>query len=252
MTCRYVALGDSLSEGVGDTPWPDGRAKGWADRLAQKMANHHGEVLYANLAVRGKRAEEVLTEQLEPALAHLPNLVTVTAGVNDVLRPGADTDAVVATLDRIVRSLRARQIDVLVISAPDLAALSIPGRLLARRVSALNTGIAAIARRYGAQVPTLPAGSVFEDLRAWSPDRLHLNSLGHERLACCVASSLAVPGYEDWAQPPPGPPPRRGLVTETRWAIGYLAPWIGRRIRGVSSGDGRLAKMPTLNCLKAE
>ncbi|WP_078322364.1 SGNH/GDSL hydrolase family protein [Mycobacteroides chelonae] len=251
MVYRYVALGDSLSEGIGDTPWPDGRAMGWADRLAQKIATHRGEILYANLAVRGKRAEQVLAEQVESALALCPNLVTVTAGVNDILRPGARPDAVVDALDQIVRRLRARHTQVLLVCAPDLGALTFLGSLMSRRVTALNAGITAMVDSYGVYVPTLPAGSVFEDLRAWSPDRLHLSPLGHECLACCAASSLSIPGDQEWAQPPAGQAPKRGIVTEIHWAATYLMPWIGRRIRGVSSGDGRVAKLPELKYLQA-
>ena len=37
MTIRYVAIGDSFTEGVGDE-YPDGTPRGWADRLAEKLA----------------------------------------------------------------------------------------------------------------------------------------------------------------------------------------------------------------------
>ncbi|CAM4052588.1 SGNH/GDSL hydrolase family protein [Janibacter anophelis] len=86
---RYVAIGDSLTEGIGDDPWPDGTPRGWADRLAEMLAAHHGDVEYANLAVRGLRAQQVLESQVAPALAMEPDVVTLTAGMNDLLRPAS-------------------------------------------------------------------------------------------------------------------------------------------------------------------
>lgn len=86
---RYVAIGDSLSEGIGDEPWPNGTPRGWTDRLAELLAGHLGGVEYANLAVRGLRAHEVLATQVEPALAMAPDVVTLTAGMNDLLRDTA-------------------------------------------------------------------------------------------------------------------------------------------------------------------
>ncbi|MCW4602968.1 SGNH/GDSL hydrolase family protein [Janibacter hoylei] len=105
---RYVAIGDSLSEGIGDEPWPDGTPRGWTDRLAELLAAHHGEVDYANLAVRGLRAHEVLATQVEAALAMEPDVVTLTAGMNDLLRPRFEADAIRATLASIVAPFTAK------------------------------------------------------------------------------------------------------------------------------------------------
>ncbi|OBF83698.1 hypothetical protein A5791_02450 [Mycobacterium sp. 852002-51163_SCH5372311] len=244
MTFTYVALGDSQSEGVGDLPWPDGRPRGWTDRLAAALADNYDPVWYANLAVRGKRAAAVLAEQLGPASKLQPDLVTVTAGVNDVLRPSVDVAEVVDILDHLAAGLSTVAATTILVKAPNLAGLSIPGRLLAGRLNALNAGIDQIARPRGVLVLTAPDGSVFEDLRAWSPDRLHLSALGHQRLARGAAHLLGLPGQPDWFAPAAGLPPRRTPWTEARWAIDHFAPWVGRRLRGISSADGRAAKQP--------
>ncbi|MGU3502490.1 SGNH/GDSL hydrolase family protein [Mycobacterium sp. C31M] len=246
MTFTYVALGDSQSEGVGDLPWPGGRPRGWTDRLAATLADNYDSVQYANLAVRGKRAPDVLAEQVGPAGALKPDLVTATAGVNDVLRPSGDVNAVVDALDQLLAELALVAATTILVKAPNLACLSIPGQLLAGRVAALNAGIDQIAGNRGVLVLTAPDGSVFEDLRAWSPDRLHLNALGHERLARGAARLLGLPEDPDWFAPIDGPTPRRTPLTETRWAVEHFAPWIGRRLRGISSADGRTAKQPEL------
>jgi lysophospholipase L1-like esterase len=56
---RYVAIGDSSTEGLDD---PDGRGgyRGWADRLAQRVAQAQpSPLLYANLAIRGRTTREI-------------------------------------------------------------------------------------------------------------------------------------------------------------------------------------------------
>lgn len=72
---RYVALGGSQTEGLGDGDDVTG-LRGRADRLAEQLAHHDTGLRYANLAVRGRLAEQVRTEQLAPALALRPDLVT--------------------------------------------------------------------------------------------------------------------------------------------------------------------------------
>ncbi|MER2137399.1 MAG: SGNH/GDSL hydrolase family protein, partial [Arthrobacter sp.] len=52
---RYVALGDSFTEGIGDpSPESPGGHRGWADRLAEELAAGHDDFAYANLAIRGR------------------------------------------------------------------------------------------------------------------------------------------------------------------------------------------------------
>src|SRR5688572_7835429 len=90
---RYVAIGDSSTEGLDD---PDGLGgyRGWADRLAEHIATHQGGIEYANLAIRGKSTAQIMDEQLPAALALKPNLVTVLSGMNDILNSNFDADAV--------------------------------------------------------------------------------------------------------------------------------------------------------------
>src|SRR4051812_31146615 len=90
---RYVALGDSQTEGLGDGDDVRG-LRGWADRLAERIATDSPDARYANLAVRGRTAGQVYAEQLGPALELRPDLATVVAGVNDLLRPRFDADEV--------------------------------------------------------------------------------------------------------------------------------------------------------------
>src|SRR3954453_2727007 len=80
---RYVALGDSQTEGMNDLD-AHGGIRGWADRFAVYLAERNPDLLYANLAIRGRRTRRIRADQLEPALGLNPDLASVMAGANDV------------------------------------------------------------------------------------------------------------------------------------------------------------------------
>ncbi|KAA1400338.1 SGNH/GDSL hydrolase family protein [Aeromicrobium ginsengisoli] len=250
MFSRYVAIGDSLTEGLGDDPWPDDVPRGWADRLAQHLTDQAGQpVHYANLAVRGQKAAQVRASQLPAALAADPDLVTVTAGMNDLMRPTVDIDAVGDDLDHMARSLTDQGIVTVLVPLPDMTGLLPIGARLKGRVDALNDTLADVAARRGAILAPLPPREVFGQPQAWSSDRLHLSSLGHSRFALAMLHTLGLPTDSAWDEPlvpGPKPPAVRRIVGEVRWWAGFAGPWIGRRLRGRSSGDGRTGKRLTL------
>ncbi|USQ86494.1 SGNH/GDSL hydrolase family protein [Streptomyces phaeoluteigriseus] len=248
---RYVALGDSQTEGLGDGDDTTG-LRGWADRLAERLARHDTGLRYANLAVRGRLAEQVRTEQLAPALALRPDLATVVAGVNDLLRPRFDADEVAGHLEAAFAALTAQGARVATVTFPDVGRVAPLARPLVPRVLALNARIREAAGRHGVVVADTEAHPAATDPRLWSPDRLHASPLGHDRIAAAVAHALALPGSDDtWTHPLPAPdrPAASGWragAAELRWAATFLGPWAVRRLRGRSSGDGRTAKRPAL------
>ena len=65
---RYVAMGDSSTEGI-DDPDESGGYRGWSRRLAQRIAEVQGWLWYANFGVRGRTTRQILQQQLAPALA---------------------------------------------------------------------------------------------------------------------------------------------------------------------------------------
>jgi len=248
---RYVALGDSQTEGMGDGDDTTG-LRGFADRLAEHLACDTPGLAYANLAVRGRRAAQVHAEQLAPALALRPDLATVVAGVNDFLRPGFDADHVAGHLEAMFAALTAQGAHVATLTFPDPARLTPLARPLTPRVTALNQRIREAARRHGVTVAETSHHPVVTDPRLWSPDRLHAGPLGHQRIAAALAHALDLPGADDtWTRPlpPPATPTPTGwraTTGELRWAADFLGPWLTRRLRGRSSGDGRTAKRPHL------
>jgi lysophospholipase L1-like esterase len=246
---RYVAIGDSSTEGIDD---PDGRGgyRGWSSRLAERIAGTQGTLLYANLAIRGRTTRQIRDQQLAPALAMRPDLATVFSGTNDVLARRFDADSVARDMEAIQRALVGQGATVLSFTLPDLTPVMPIARWLAPRVRALNDSIRAAAAASGTillDFATYPVGS---DPRLWSADRIHANAAGHARIADALAHALRLPGCgADWQAPLPEReprPPALMLRDEIAWASRFLLPWLWRHARGRSSGDGRQAKRPEL------
>lgn len=276
---RYVALGDSFTEGMvdaveQDAAGPGERAtpptgaetvyRGWADLLALGLdgrqeasaeadGGHAAPLEYANLAVRGRLQHQVLEEQLPAALALAPDLVSLSAGGNDLIRPGADVAAMARRTDAAVARLRAAGADVLLVTGFDPSAAPLL-RVTRGRMADHNQRLWATAVRHGAHVLDLWAFTPLLDRRLWGEDRLHLATPGHERVAALALATLLdeLPVGADqavlppWALPlPPEAVERSAAVrSDAAWARHHLAPWVGRRLTGRSSGDGRGAKRP--------
>ncbi|WP_372490901.1 SGNH/GDSL hydrolase family protein [Actinomadura terrae] len=243
----YVALGDSFTEGLND-PYPGepDRFRGWADRLAEHLDARDPGLHYANLAVRGKLVRQVVEDQVPRAVELEPDLVTFCAGGNDMLRPGADPDALAVVFDDAVRRLRGTGARVVVFTGFDPRGLNTATRIRGRAAT-FNMHLRAIADRRGCDVVDLWSLRVFNDRRAWFEDRLHLSPEGHRRMALRVAEVIGVPVEGDWREPWPPLDPANWLTSrraDLYWARAYLLPWIGRRATGRSSGDGRVPKRP--------
>lgn len=245
---RYVALGDSTTEGLDDPALDGAGFVGFADRLAARLAREQPGLLYANLAVRGRKAGQIRAEQLERALAMEPDLATVVGGVNDILRPRVDLPYVLGEVEAMVSALREAGATVVAMTYPDPTRVMPAARPMRGRVLAFNDALRAIAARHGAVLVDLQRDAIV-DARLWADDRLHASSAGHARIAHATAQALGVEPDEDpWSPLSPAEPLRRAhsMAREAAWAGRYMAPWILRRLRGRSSGDGLAAKRPEL------
>lgn len=244
---RYVAIGDSFTEGIGD-PRPNGRERGWADRVAEALASDDPRVRYANLAIRGRRLAQIVQEQVPQARELSPDLVSFAGGVNDALRRQWDIAALSEHLEAGIAALSDTGADIVIVTYGRPSRRSrlmgpVEGRLEHYREVTYG-----VAQRYRCRVVDFWDHVVFDDPRFWSEDRLHLNSVGHQRVAMAVLESLGC-GAGDWTQPLPQVRPLSPVVKVGRdvtWAGKHLAPWIGRRVTGRSSGDGVTAKRPDL------
>jgi len=239
---RYVAIGDSFTEGLGDTK-PDGTQRGWADLVAAGLASGEKQTIqYANLAIRGRLLEAIVTEQLDAALSldPKPTLLSLNGGGNDMMRPGSDMSHLVTLTERALRRCADAGVRVLLLSGADPSQRLPFGSMMRRRAEMLTEAVRPFADRFD-----LTFVDVFHDLEIrrgayWSPDRLHLNAAGHRRVAGLVLTAL---GHLTEAHAvDPGPEEPRRVLAEARYYREHVLPWVNRRLRGHSSGDERTGK----------
>lgn len=251
---RYVALGDSFTEGVGDPDEsrPNG-LRGWADRFAEVLAASAGpDFGYANLAIRGRKLPAIVDEQLEPALALKPDLVTIHGGGNDVLRPRVDLDALAAGYDDAVARLSASGAMVVMFTIADPGLNPVMG-MMRGRMAIFNEWVREIADNHGATVVDMWRMRGWKVAEILDEDRLHLNAAGHQGIAIAVLDALGVP--HSLKPLPVAEAPTLSKSDQRRsdlvWAKTHLAPWIQRRVTGKSSGDGVSPKRPDLAPIQA-
>jgi lysophospholipase L1-like esterase len=238
---RYVAIGDSFTEGVGDD-LPDGTVRGWADLVAAGLAAAGEPVQYANLAIRGRLMEPIVTEQLDAALAldPLPTLMTLNGGGNDMLRPKTDVGHLMALTERAVERCAASGVRLVLLSGADPSDRLPFGRTIRRRGDELTHGAAALAAKHDLTFVNMFHDREIRRAGYWSADRLHLNAFGHRRVASKVLAAL---GYTTQAEENGFlAADARGWLEEARYYREHVLPWVRRRLRGESSGDTRLGK----------
>ncbi len=243
---RYVALGDSFTEGIGDPePASPGGHRGWADRVAEVLADRTEDFAYANLAIRGRLLQQIIDEQVDAALDLRPDLITISAGGNDIIRPGTDPDDLSERFEGAVERLRRDNATVVIFTGPDVGQTPVLNRIRGK-AAIYNENLRAIAQRHDAIVADMWALRELRDSRMWAPDRLHFSPVGHHTIAIAVLAALGVENdLEPWVPEPMRPVPwRQARAEDLGWAREYLLPWIVRRIRHQSSGDGVLPKRP--------
>ncbi|HEX4587338.1 MAG TPA: SGNH/GDSL hydrolase family protein [Mycobacterium sp.] len=251
---RYVAIGDSQTEGLWDGDDTVG-LKGFADRLAVAVNEHYPGLTYANLAVRGGRIRDLLEDQLPHALAMNPDLVTVCIGMNDVTRPGPHFDHALAELEDLHAQLALSGATVVTTTFPDLAQIIPIGRILAARVLRINNEIRRAADWYDFRLVDLYDVSSMTHPDTWSADRVHGSAKGHALFAAAAAEALGLPGSShDWAEANGGPG-RQSLrsmaYSQALWTQNMLMPWLWRQVRGRSAGYGRGPRRPRLKSVAA-
>jgi Lysophospholipase L1 and related esterases len=250
---RYVAIGDSTVEGLDD---PDGRGgyRGWADRLAGRLAAEQGSVLYANLGLRGRTTRQIRFEQLDSAVAMRPDLAAVVSGTNDLLRPRFDPAALRTDIEAMQRALAGAGATVITFTLPDLSDVMPIARMMQGRLARMNDVIREAGARTGTVVCDFAAYPIASDPRLWSDDRLHANTAGHSRIADALADHLGLAGADGtWSDPlPAAAAPQWGdlLRAELAWSRRHLLPWVWRHVRGRSSGDGIRPKLPLLTVIE--
>ncbi|MFI0826947.1 SGNH/GDSL hydrolase family protein [Streptomyces roseolus] len=231
---RFVVLGDSFSEGVGDRV--GGVWRGWAELLAAGLAGPGQRIEYANLAVSGALSADVAEKQAPRAVALRPHLASVVVGVNDTLRHTFDIGLFARRLDRVLAALDAAGAVLLTACLPDPGRmLGLPGPLarpLARRRTSVNAVVHALSARHGAAHVHLADPAWTADRRLWSADRLHPGERGHRAVAGAFHRVLAERGLARGPAPSPEasePPPTR--ADTALWLATAGTGWVLRRSR---------------------
>ncbi|HWL01253.1 MAG TPA: glycosyltransferase [Microbacteriaceae bacterium] len=253
---RFVALGDSLTEGLSDSSrQAPGEFRGWADRLATYLARSGGRTTplhYANLGVRSRRIADVVTEQIPRAIELRADLVAVLVGANDLAGTRTRPEAAAERLGDGIRALRASGADVLIVTP--FAPVRWYLRGVDRRFARFGAVLRRIARETGSMLLDFRTDPVCHEQRAWADDRVHLSSHGHRVLSYRAAEVLGIPGALevgalDIAMHAPRVEPS-GLDQESEpgmhdawirtlpWLRHHMLPWALRRLRGRTAGEG--------------
>lgn len=230
---RFVAVGDSFTEGIGDPdPRSEGGLRGWADRVAEELSANHPDFAYANLAVRGKLLQQILTQQLGPAMALKPDLVTISGGGNDIVFRRGDPDKLAQKMDAAVRRLAATGATVMLFAGPDWGATPVFGQIRGR-VAVYNENLHTVASRHDAIMVDLWCLRELSAPEMWDPDRLHFSPLGHHTVAAAVLNTLGVRHTLVPLKPKPSLPRgwKEARAEDLIWAREYLVPWVIRQLK---------------------
>jgi len=247
---RYVALGDSFTEGIGDPhPRSANGLRGWADLVAAQLAGDNPDFRYANLAVRGRTMGDVLGGQLDAAIDLEPDLVTIYAGLNDLLKIHTDIDAMMARYGDAMARLQRAGARVLTFTAADIGTVPVFRRLRGR-AAIYNELLRAVVEDLGVDLVDFWRLKEFRDPRMWDGDRIHLSPVGHQQIAVRVLEQLSVPHAltcpVDAQTFGTGV---RSLRADLYWAATFAAPWAFRRLRRLTPGAGvepKLARMTSV------
>lgn len=252
---NFIVLGDSFSEGMTDIQ-VNGKFVGWADRVADVIAAQTSGFRYANLAVRGKLIHQVVTDQVPVALKLIEaeTLVSFHAGANDVIHPKYNPEITLPEYAKAVRDLAAELkkygAHLMLFTVQESAASNTrTGVIWNERFKEFNKQVRELAAETGAIINEANDGRYPNDVRFLAFDRLHLNPEGHYRVAQGVLENLGLPfdaGYKIPLPPAEKENPIKKKLVDALWIITFVLPWIYRRLRGKSSGDGREAKYPSL------
>jgi lysophospholipase L1-like esterase len=199
-------------------------------------------VTYANLAIRGRLLGPILAEQLAPATALRPQLISINGGNNDIIRPRVSISSIARRLEAAIDSVADSGAHVVLVTVANMTRHLPLGSLIGARGNRLVRMIEQWPARSNVTIVNNWTDDQFDDLRYWAPDKLHLNTAGHRLVAAKVLAALntPVPALHNEHVPQSLHPGAVAYWNE------HVIPWIGRRISGRSSGDGRPPKSATL------
>lgn len=225
---RVVAIGDSVTLGVGDGVQASDGSVGWAAHTARAL----GAASFTNLAANGVRARHLLAGQIPAALALRPDIALLTVGGNDVLRGDFDPEEIRGYVRTSVTRLREQGAEVVVVLLSHIKLFELfhnnVARAMARRIDRANEALTAALAGTGALVVDGTATMGLLGMPAWHIDRIHPSPRGHRALAERAVALLArFPAAREVE--PPGKP--AGPARTAWWLLRNGIPWIAKRSR---------------------
>ncbi|BCD29474.1 lipase/acylhydrolase [Bacillus cereus] len=189
---RFVSIGDSFTEGIGDEV--EGIAlKSWVDHFAQLCVNG---IEYANFAKRGLVTKEIRSQQLEKALTFNPDLVSLIAGANDVLKGRWNHQEYKNEMEFMIDTLSKTDADIIIANLPDftvrLPFSSEKKQMLKEQLLEANEVILSLSSEYKLHYVDFWKHPLVNDNSLWSTDLIHPNSKGYVKVAELIHSSLPV------------------------------------------------------------
>ena len=191
---RYAALGDSFTAG-----FPDQEVEGsWADELAATLRFANPQLEFRNLANAGASSDEVAEQQLQPALAFEPDLITLVCGANDVLlsvRP--DIGAYAARFSEMLETIGERLPEAAVVTTtcPDFSGFLGFGPRSRERVAKgmllLNEATRSVARRHGVLCLDFAAHPRAGSRGSFAADGYHPSPDASRRAAAAFLEAIA-------------------------------------------------------------
>ncbi|WP_339208425.1 SGNH/GDSL hydrolase family protein [Paenibacillus sp. FSL K6-3182] len=179
---HFVAIGDSFTEGIGDeveeTP-----LKSWVHHFAEL---HEPALKYTNLAKRGLITKEIRLKQLEEALALEPDLVSLIAGANDILKGRWNFNEYKSEMELMVDALSKSGAAVIIGNLPDFTArLPLPDekkRVIKEQLLQANEVVRSLSSEYKLMLIDFWNHPMAEDNTFWSKDLIHPNSIGYKKI----------------------------------------------------------------------
>jgi lysophospholipase L1-like esterase len=231
---RFVGLGDSLTQGVGDPR--SGRAgfagelEGWVEHFATAVRAAGKRIDVENYALAGARIEQVIEQQLPHALnsAVAIDMISCVVGVNDLWDINLDISLFGQRFDALCRQLAEVAPVVITASIHDVfepyPMRALLREKLAKNISLLNNEIRAAVHEHGLVLIDLANRSEMFSRSVLAVDMLHPNRYGHQLIAREVVEELHRADLLLNVMSPDPKPQRRGVrdLAHVAWVGGYV------------------------------
>ena len=181
---RYVAIGDSLTAGVGTTSSKDSFPYTLSEMLAQSGRN----VELMNLGVPAAKTQDVIDSQLQEVLSNDPDIVTMLIGINDI-QAFVSGETFKRNDEKIIDELQSRtRANIIIINLPYLGTADLItwpfSWIYHARITTFNNIIKKIAESKGLTLIDLNKATKDRSARSsdyYSIDQFHPSAKGYKQ-----------------------------------------------------------------------